>query len=160
MADRKENELTKANDFAYVRALDSNGNSIQISKSDLVSVLEGLLPEATKDKKGLMPINFSKFLIDNIFPNVERNKLYKAFNLKQYGLGVLVLLYGSVTNNINTVMFLLNNRSQGSLSVMTKKIITTDSSQYTIYAKYNSDNSIDVYFKGYNDAYVTLEYFG
>ena len=39
MADRKENELTKAN----VRALDSNGNSIQISKSDLVSVLEGLL---------------------------------------------------------------------------------------------------------------------
>ena len=56
-------------------------------------------------------------------------------------------------------MFLLNNRSQGSLSVMTKKIITTDSSQYTIYAKYNSDNSIDVYFKGYNDAYVTLEYF-
>ena len=124
------------------------------------SELEGLLPEATKDKKGLMPINFSKFLIDNIFPNVERNKLYKAFNLKQYGLGVLVLLYGSVTNNINTVMFLLNNRSQGSLSVMTKKIITTDSSQYTIYAKYNSDNSIDVYFKGYNDAYVTLEYFG
>ena len=44
MADRKENELTKVNDFAYVRALDSNGNSIQISKSDLVSVLEGLLP--------------------------------------------------------------------------------------------------------------------
>ena len=43
MADRKENELTKANNFAYVRALDSNGNSIQISKSDLVSVLEGLI---------------------------------------------------------------------------------------------------------------------
>ena len=43
MADRKENELTKANNFDYVRALDSNGNSIQISKSDLVSVLEELL---------------------------------------------------------------------------------------------------------------------
>ena len=43
MADRKENELTKANNFEYVRALDSNGNSIQISKSDLVSVLEELL---------------------------------------------------------------------------------------------------------------------
>ena len=43
MADRKENELTKANNFEYVRALDSNGNSIRISKSDLVSVLEGLL---------------------------------------------------------------------------------------------------------------------
>ena len=44
MADRKENELTKVNNFAYVRALDSNGNSIQISKAYLVSVLEGLLP--------------------------------------------------------------------------------------------------------------------
>ena len=44
MADRKENELTKANNFEYVRALGSNGNSIKISKSDLVSVLEGLLP--------------------------------------------------------------------------------------------------------------------
>ena len=43
MADRKENELTKANNFEYVRALDSNGNSIQISKADLVSVVEGLL---------------------------------------------------------------------------------------------------------------------
>ena len=43
MADRKENELTKANNFEYVRALDSNGNSIKISKSDLVSVLEGLI---------------------------------------------------------------------------------------------------------------------
>ena len=44
MADRKENELKKANNFAYVRALDSNGDSIQISKSGLVSVLEELFP--------------------------------------------------------------------------------------------------------------------
>ena len=43
MADKKENELTSANNFEYVRALGSNGNSIRISKSDLVSVLEGLL---------------------------------------------------------------------------------------------------------------------
>ena len=52
MADRKENELTKANNFEYVRALDSNGNSIQISKSDLVSVLEGLM-----SSMGLFPYN-------------------------------------------------------------------------------------------------------
>lgn len=43
MADKKENELTSANNFKWVRALDSNGNSIRISKSDLVSVLEGLI---------------------------------------------------------------------------------------------------------------------
>ena len=54
MADRKENELTKANNFEYVRALDSNGNSIQISKSDLVSVLEGLMPTVSETKNGFI----------------------------------------------------------------------------------------------------------
>lgn len=53
MADRKENELTKANNFEYVRALDANGNSIQISKADLVSVLEGLIGEVSLQKNGL-----------------------------------------------------------------------------------------------------------
>ena len=64
MADRKENELTKANNFEYVRALDSNGNSIQISKSDLVSVLEELLgfPFSQKGdfKKGDNVDNFTE----------------------------------------------------------------------------------------------------
>ena len=54
MADRKENELTKANNFDYVRALDSNGNSIKISKSDLVSVLEGLIGTVNESRDGLM----------------------------------------------------------------------------------------------------------
>lgn len=43
MADIKENEMSTASDCAYVRALDSNGNSIRISKSDLASVVGGLI---------------------------------------------------------------------------------------------------------------------
>ena len=66
MADRKENELTKANNFDYVRALDSNGNSIQISKSDLVSVLEGLLPIVSETKNGFIRKgNLSTYIVDN-----------------------------------------------------------------------------------------------
>lgn len=49
MADKKENELTSKSDFAYVRALDSAGNSIRISKADLVSVVEGLM-QSRKDE--------------------------------------------------------------------------------------------------------------
>ena len=44
MGDVKESALTQKSDCKWVRALDANGNSIQISKADLVSVLEGLLP--------------------------------------------------------------------------------------------------------------------
>lgn len=43
MADVKESALSTASDCAYVRALDSNGNSIRISKADLASVVGGLL---------------------------------------------------------------------------------------------------------------------
>ena len=80
MADRKENELTKANNFAYVRALDSNGNSIQISKSDLVSVLEELIGTATNSKSGLMSkqsnlILRQSFLSNKVFKLVDGNEI-------------------------------------------------------------------------------------
>lgn len=44
MADVKESALTQQSDCKWVRALDSNGNSIKISKEDLASVVGGLLP--------------------------------------------------------------------------------------------------------------------
>lgn len=54
MADIKENEMSTASDCAYVRALDSNGNSIRISKADLASVVGGLLPNSSIENKGLL----------------------------------------------------------------------------------------------------------
>lgn len=38
MADVKESAMSQKNDCKWVRALDSNGNSILISKEDLASV--------------------------------------------------------------------------------------------------------------------------
>lgn len=43
MADVKESALSAKSDFAYVRALDSSGNSIRISKSDLTSVIGNVI---------------------------------------------------------------------------------------------------------------------
>ena len=39
--DRAESALTAVSDIAYVRAIDSSGNSVRISKADLASVLGG-----------------------------------------------------------------------------------------------------------------------
>lgn len=49
-----EGGLPKKNNAKYIRAMDDDGNPIYISKEDLASVVGGLLPEATKDSKGLM----------------------------------------------------------------------------------------------------------
>ena len=54
MADMKESALTQQSDCKWVRALDSNGNSILISKEDLAAVVGGLLPLASKEQNGLM----------------------------------------------------------------------------------------------------------
>lgn len=55
MGDLKESALTQKNDCKWVRALDSNGNSILISKEDLASVVGGLLPVVSEKSAGLAP---------------------------------------------------------------------------------------------------------
>ena len=57
MADLKENELPKQTNCEWVRALDANGNSIQINKKDLASVLGELIGIASPSKDGLMSKN-------------------------------------------------------------------------------------------------------
>ena len=55
MADKKEKDLTKVSDAAYIRALDSNGNPVLISKADLAQVAAELIGTATTVRDGLMP---------------------------------------------------------------------------------------------------------
>lgn len=54
MADMKESALTQQSDCKWVRALDSNGNSILISKEDLASVVGELIGLATSNNNGLV----------------------------------------------------------------------------------------------------------
>lgn len=43
MEDRQESQLPDSNDCKWVRAIDSNGKSIRISKSSLLSIIETIL---------------------------------------------------------------------------------------------------------------------
>lgn len=66
MADVKESAMAQKNDCKWVRALDSNGNSILISKEDLASVVGGLIGEANYAKTGMMGKNYCmRKLVDN-----------------------------------------------------------------------------------------------
>lgn len=99
MADRKENELKKENNFEYVRALDSNGNSIQISKSDLVSVLEGLMPIVSETKNGFIRKgNLSTYIVDNA--NLLRADVSSDNILVFTKKCICVLIFFSYSNRI------------------------------------------------------------
>ena len=49
--DKAESSLTAVSDIAYIRGIDSSGNSVRISKADLASVLGALV---IKDNAGLV----------------------------------------------------------------------------------------------------------
>ncbi len=57
MADKKEHDLTLASDCGWIRAIDSNGKSVKIDKSDFIELIRSNLPAATSEKKGLMDKN-------------------------------------------------------------------------------------------------------
>lgn len=57
MADKQESALTQQSDCKWVRALDSNGNSILISREDLASVVGELL-----DTQKLYPFMYQGFI--------------------------------------------------------------------------------------------------
>lgn len=54
MADKKLSSVSAVSDMNFVYAETSSGETVKISKADLASVVAGLLPVSTKDKKGLM----------------------------------------------------------------------------------------------------------
>ena len=96
MADKQESALTQQSDCKWVRALDSNGNSILISKEDLAAVVGGLLPVSTQAKNGLLAKEYSYYRgnysnglkID--FSKVNGDKLWNvccSFDIELYDTG-------------------------------------------------------------------------
>ena len=76
MADRIEANLPKQNDAAYIRALDSNGNPILISKADLAQVAAELIGTASVTKDGLMSASIMKNIAGSYF--IDTGKLYSV----------------------------------------------------------------------------------
>ena len=152
MADRKENELTKANNFEYVRALDSNGNSIKISKSDLVSVLTELLPEASKDKKGLMPRSYIRYYPLSRWEAARTPVLCKIAKMRKESGGIVplgMLLWQKNVNIITTfVIASVANRSEGIFAA--NKNLGLSIQRFKLYYKEEGD---------YLSVYILLESF-
>ena len=140
MADRKENELTKANNFEYVRALDSNGNSIQISKSDLVSVLGGLLPLATSTNKGLMSSNDKNSGL--WMYSTSGYKLYKMCQAPTEWTRSNAMIVGSM-EDIPILCVISFFRKNGDTFSINIKWLTDKSSYIKFYKK---ENSLYVFF--------------
>ena len=98
--DKREQELNAATDCEWVRALDSNGNSIRISKSDLINLVYNGLPIVTPTAKGLMDKTFfmnREYTEDATFTSLESGAypIYNGFP-KLPGLnmnyGILIVL--------------------------------------------------------------------
>lgn len=122
MADVKESAMAQKNDCKWVRALDSNGNSILISKEDLASVVGGLLPAANVESNGL----FSKL------DYIRNCQMVEGATLQLIKLGdkerICVIDVVFWINQFGTARFIL--RRDNSDNMMCKKVYNTISDTY------------------------------
>ena len=146
--DEYEDQLELDTNPAYVRSLDSDGNPKRTATTSLATVVGELLPVADASKNGLMSKDFYKANASYV-PSTNSGKLTHLFNLKQYAQGCFYLKFGDTTNSnkISICIIDLNNRSQGSLSVISNKIAISERIPVNLYAKRNENNSIDVFVK-------------
>lgn len=132
MGDVKESALSTANDFAYVRALDSNGNSIRISKADLTSVLEGLLPVANINNRGLMDKGTISSILVKVAGVQQQLTIIKATESSPY-YGAIVAVYKGGINDLYAI-------TTSSNTVYIKKLSANDNANsYDFYLNSSRD---------------------
>lgn len=82
MADRQESALDTMSDCAWVRALDASGNSIRISKADLVELVRANMPVVTYNANGIMASHlFNQLKVRNLPYSLGRNNCCKIGEL-------------------------------------------------------------------------------
>ena len=117
-----------------------------------------LIPTATAEKKGLMDNNF--FRLNNYFDvtTAKGNDICNLFILPQYSWGLLAITSGPahIIDKLNTGIYFINNRCQGSDNLVGYKLAGRGSIPF--YYKRNSDNSVNVYTKVQNEDYINLRY--
>lgn len=112
--DTYEDQLPQKTDVTWIRGLDESGNPILISKQSLVSVAEGLIGTATKNKNGLLPSTNARYnFIDEGLRVVSLGEISAASFLlnsnNAYAKGFLIY--------IDCVFF-----KTGEISVIAKKL--------------------------------------
>ena len=142
MADKKEKDLTKVSDAAYIRALDSNGNPVLISKADLAQVAAELMPVATITNNGLMGKAEVMQLYDN--GNKNHDVFMRVLTIPEYKRACVLLAWGINTGTVyNTALLYFNNRGKNYL--LTSKLRLAGSDK--IYYRHDEDNTAYVYVK-------------
>ena len=89
----------------------------------------------------------------------QSGKFTHLFNLKLYAQGCAYIKFGDITNkNVSIFIVDINNRSNGgSVFVVLSRIIMDQTVTANLYAKKQSDNSIDVYVKQIVTTYPVLK---
>lgn len=135
MADKKLNEVPVVNDIVTIFGKRSNGEIVQIDKSNLATLLGGLLPLSTNTNKGLTRRTASFDLI--------QGKLYKI--AYKEGLDVykpvICLLYVLRDGISSCYVASLSGYRNG---VSHFKLICGDDIQFKMYQKLNSANYFDI----------------
>ena len=151
MADKQESALTQQSDCKWVRALDSNGNSILISKEDLASVVGGLIGVATSEKNGLMS---KSYVWKKVSTGGEKWIQFKFSNLF---MGYIHLLARTSTP------FLDLNIAVSNWNERTIRVSSSGLSSYIegkIKMKKNDDNTMNLYVKAAEIQYIILTNYG
>ena len=90
----------------------------------------------------------------------QSGKFTHLFNFKLFAQGCAYIKFGDMTNN-NVSIFIvdINNRSNGSsVSVILSKTTINGNLTANLYARRNSDSSIDVFVKQIVTTYPTLKF--
>jgi hypothetical protein len=161
MADKPLNEVTKVTNLNNVKTFLAvmNDNTIQqMSKEDLASVVGGLIGTATTEKNGLMSKDIYR-RIESYDITTQSGKFTLLFNLKLFAQGCAYIKFGDTTNNnASTFIVDINNRSNGSsVSVILSKTTINGNLTANLYARRNSDSSIDVFVKQVVTTYPVLK---
>lgn len=122
-------------------------------------VVGGLIGTATTEKKGLMSKDIYR-RIESYDITTQSGKFTHLFNLKLFAQGCAYIKFGDTTNN-NVSIFIvdINNRSNGSsVSVALSKTTINGNLTANLYARRNSDSSIDVFVKQTVTTYPILKF--
>lgn len=82
--DRAETSLTAVSDVAYLRGIDSSGNSVRISKADLASVLGGIFG-INSNSRSVLSLLTPDTQPSNV-TNFEANSIRRAYESETQGL--------------------------------------------------------------------------
>ena len=150
--DTYEDQLPQKTDVTWIRGLDESGNPILISKQSLVSVAEGLLPVASKDKKGLMPTSYIRYYPLSYWGASNTPALFKIAKMKKesgaiFPLGML-LWQKNVGSATTFVIASVVNRAEGIFAA--NKNLGLSNQKFKLYYKEEGD---------YLSVYILLENF-